>query len=329
LNFSLYRYTAQAEETEDDENALEARAQQSGNIMEPQPKQANAGSFDHHTADEKSSTYEHDALQQPPNRPSIASGKRKHEDEDLGGSNGDDIVAQPSVRKKRKTPTYLGTNFRHPQIVISGDATPTGASSQLELNRSNALEADDMPGVEHASDVRLVGKEVQDSQSSRPAVSSQDNEQQPQAEQQPQLPPFDVDTQGRDFERFYERIMMATDRVIRNTGNISNSLSCLDENPSERLEALYARCWGSDWDAVRVKLTGECFFTTPEVAMSLISAFLLDNVFNQQASIHDIAKQLEPKGSMGKAILRTLNLESGGKCLSHQQVKGYTTNSLA
>lgn len=85
--------------------------------MKPLPEQANASSSDHHTTDEKSSGYEHDALQQPPYRPSIASGKRKHEDEDLGGPNGDDIVAQPSVRKKRKTPINLGTNFGYSQSV--------------------------------------------------------------------------------------------------------------------------------------------------------------------------------------------------------------------
>jgi hypothetical protein len=216
-----------------------------------------------------------------------------------------------------KAPTYLGPSIRHPQVVTGSDATPLGASPQLELNTSNALEADDMPGVEHASDVRLVEKEVQDSQSPRPAASNQNNEQQPQREQQPQPPPFDIDGQGQDFERFYERIMMATDHVIRSIGKISNSLSCLDENPSERLQALYAKCWGSNWNAVRAKLTEENYFTTPEVAMSVISAFLFDNVFNQQASIQDIAKQLEQKGAMGKAILRTLNLESGGKCFCH------------
>jgi hypothetical protein len=109
-------------------------------------------------------------------------------------------------------------------------------------------------------------------------------------------------------------IERATDRVIKSIGDIGNSVSFLDESPSKRLEALYTRCWGSDWRAVRGRLTKEQVFTTPDAAMSMISAFLFDNVLNQQASIQEIqAKQLELKGTMGRAILRTLNLEGGGE----------------
>jgi hypothetical protein len=48
--------------------------------------------------------------------------------------------------------------------------------------------------------------------------------------------------------------------------------------------------------------------------MSVISAYLFENVLNQQASIQEVqAKLLELKGTMGEAILRTLDLENEGK----------------
>ena len=157
-------------------------------------------------------------------------------------------------------------------------------------------------------------EEVKDSQPSPRAASTQDSE------QQPKLAPFDAGEQGQDFENFYIMIERATDRVIKSIGDIGNSVSFLDESPSERLQALYTRCWGSDWRAVRVRLTKEQVFTTPDVAMSMISAFLFDDVLNQQASIQEVqAKQLELKGTMGRAILRTLALEGGGECSCHQR----------
>lgn len=61
-------------------------------------------------------------------------------------------------------------------------------------------------------------------------------------------------------------------------------------------------------------MTRDSAFVTADVTMSVITAFLFENVLNQQASIQDVqAKLLELKGTMGEAILRTLDLENGGK----------------
>jgi hypothetical protein len=109
-------------------------------------------------------------------------------------------------------------------------------------------------------------------------------------------------------------IEVATDEVIASIGDIGGSLSSLDPKPSDRLEALYTRSWGSQWEAERVRLTKDYVFTVPEVVMSLISAFLYDNVFNQHASTLEIqAKQSELKGATGRAILRMLDLKNEGK----------------
>ena len=397
-------YTAQAEEAEDDENALEAPRQQSGNSMGPQPKQPSTGNLGPRAAskkrpresvspspspsrssqksfgsaedvsseedkDEEDDEYydakhnvnmpnkrpklqpQAEASANPPaivsssaaeemtidaenftenveqttkrarGRPSKQAphvGKRKRGDEDVGDSVQDEVAVKPTESKKSKTSNDLSLTAERPQFAIPGAASQPRASSELTFGTSTPLEAGIRRDAGYPSGMQSNMNEVQDSQSSRPAEASQDGKQQPQ----PVF--FDIDANAQAFERFYDKIAGATDRVLASIGDIGNTLSYLDENPSERLEALYARCWGSNWDAVRVKLTKEFVFTTPEVVMSVVSAFLFDNVLNQQASIQDVqAKQLELKGTMGRAILRTLDLESGGKCRRHRVEKIY------
>ena len=250
---------------------------------------------------------EQDGLKQPSARSPVDSGKRKREEEDLGVSLDDEITLKPTERKKSKTSIKLSRHVGHPQVVIPSATSPPKASSELTFGASTPLAADATHGVEDPRGMQPEVDEVKDSQSPQRTASSQD------VEQHPQPAPLDAEKQGRSFEKFYQKIEVATDRVIASIGKIGNSVSFLDESPSERLESLYRRCWGSDWDALRVRLTEDYVFTTPEVAMSVISAFLFENVLNQQASIHDIrAKQLELKGTMGRAILRALNLENGG-----------------
>lgn len=251
---------------------------------------------------------ERDGLEQPANHPPVDIGKRKRSDEDISGSFEDEMAMKPTERKKNKTSIKLGRNVVHPRVIIPRATPPPRASSELSFGASTPLVANATHGVENPNGMQPQVEEVKDSQSSQHAASTQNSE------QQPKLAPFDAGEQGQDFENFYIMIERATDRVIKSIGDIGNSVSFLDESPSKRLEALYTRCWGSDWRAVRVRLTKEQVFTTPDAAMSMISAFLFDNVLNQQASIQEIqAKQLELKGTMGRAILRTLNLEGGGE----------------
>jgi hypothetical protein len=159
--------------------------------------------------------------------------------------------------------------------------------------------------------VRPTVPEIKDTQSTQEAASSHDTE----PRRQPAAPPsFKADEQARKYEKFYRMIEVATDEVIASIGDIGGSLSSLDPKPSDRLEALYTRSWGSQWEAERVRLTKDYVFTVPEVVMSLISAFMCDNVSNQHASTLEIqAKQSELKGATGRAILRMLDLKNESK----------------
>ena len=111
----------------------------------------------------------------------------------------------------------------------------------------------------------------------------------------------------------YAMLDKATDRIIGSIGRISQTLSSLDKSPSNRLEALYIRCWGPDWKTVKAELIEDGAFQVCDVTMSIIAAFLFDNVLNQQASLGDIeAKQKELKGMTGWAILEALDLKNNG-----------------
>lgn len=244
--------------------------------------------------------------QQPRARPLVKIGKKKASDTDLGGSNEDGVAIESPATKKIKTSIKISPNAGKSKAVIPGAASPSGASSKVDA--SNAPEAGVMPGVSPADDARPIEEKVKGSQFPPTAMPGQN------FQEQPQSATFDIDKQGRDFGRFYHLMERATDEVIDSIGSIKETLCFLDESPSERLEALYKRCWGPDWQRVRVELTKSFGFLTPDVTMSVMSAFLFEDVLNQQASVHDIrTKQLELKGTMGRAILRTLDLENGGK----------------
>lgn len=73
----------------------------------------------------------------------------------------------------------------------------------------------------------------------------------------------------------------------------------LDPNPSQQLQKLHARCWGENWREARHKMTHayqRSVFSEREVAMSLISAFIFDNVLNQEESIEVIRERLHEVG---------------------------------
>ena len=248
---------------------------------------------------------------QPLASPLVSSSKRKARDADLGDSNEDKAVIEPPTTKKIKTSIQIGRNAGKSKAVTPRATSPPRASSKVDP--SDAPGVDVMSGVSSASDARPIKEQVKGSQ---PPLSSMPGQ---NFQQQPQSATFDIDKQGRDFGRFYHRMERATDEVIDSIGNIKETLCFLDESPSERLEALYKRCWGPDWQKVRVELTKSFGFLTPDVTMSVMSAYLFEDVLNQQASFHDVrTKQLELKGTMGRAILRTLDLENGGEHQSRQ-----------
>jgi hypothetical protein len=97
----------------------------------------------------------------------------------------------------------------------------------------------------------------------------------------------------RELEQLKQDTLRAVDRVLNCIGqNLSEYPTALDPDPPQRLLDLYVRCWGKDWEEVRLRLTRNYCFTAPQVAMSLVAAFLYDNVFDQDASLRDDLERL-------------------------------------
>ena len=161
-------------------------------------------------------------------RSSVTSGKRKRDDEDVGDSVQDEAAIKSFERKKSKASNNLDPDAERPQPIIPGASLPSKPSPEPKFTTLAPINAETTRGVKYMGGVPSHWNKVQDSQSSHQSLP----------------PPFDVDGQSELFERFYYRIMNATDRTIMSIGDIINSLSFLNESPSKRLEALYARCCG-------------------------------------------------------------------------------------
>jgi hypothetical protein len=240
----------------------------------------------------------------------VGTAKRKRGDVDFDemiNSGEDDTAVRPTKRKDNKLALKLGLKPGH----LNAAQTSAAPSSKPAADTSAPIVIDATPEKEYPKGAQPTVPEVRDSQSSPEAASSHDTE----PKHQPAAPPsFNAEEQARSFEKFYRMIEVATDKVIASIGDIGGAVSSLDPKPSDRLEALHTRSWGSQWEAERVRLTKDYVFTVPEVVMSLTSAFLFDNVFNQHASVLDIQAKLSGlKGATGRAILRMLDLKNESK----------------
>jgi hypothetical protein len=104
---------------------------------------------------------------------------------------------------------------------------------------------------------------------------------------------LDISVLMRELEQLKQDTLRAVDRVLNCIGqNLSEYPTAFDPDPPQRLLDLYVRCWVKDWEEVRLRLTRNYCFTAPQVAMSLVAAFLYDNVFDQDASLRDDLERL-------------------------------------
>lgn len=99
---------------------------------------------------------------------------------------------------------------------------------------------------------------------------------------------LDISVLTKELERLKQDTSRAVDDVLSYIGrNLFHYPTALDPDPSQRLLSLYVRCWGENWEEVRLRLTRDYSFTAPQVAVSLVSAFLYSNVLDQEACLLD------------------------------------------
>lgn len=237
-------------------------------------------------------------------------GKRKRQDDDLvtqASSTADESLFEAKKCRLADATVSRGAKARRPSHLLPVAADTSTETSEPKSDAPAPTPSPITPREKHSDDAKAVMDEVQDSQSTEHGYTS------PHSKSRDQPAEVDNDTFDLNNEDLYQMLKSATDKIIASIGDISQCLSFLDERPSGRLEALYSRCLGPNWKAVRRKLTKDYAFIVDEVTMSVIAAYLFDNVLNQRTLVAGIrAKQLELRGPEGRAILKILDLENKG-----------------
>lgn len=132
------------------------------------------------------------------------------------------------------------------------------------------------------------------------------------------------DTAAASDPRVQPPIWLDTDVLTKELGKMNKDtlktveavLECIDQNPyhystaldpdpPQLLRNLYVRCWGKDWKAVHLKLTRGRLFMAPQVAKALVSAFLYNNILDQETILLDDLARLRSIASLegsGEAV---------------------------
>ena len=116
------------------------------------------------------------------------------------------------------------------------------------------------------------------------------------------------------MQSLYETIQKATNAILSSIGPIRHFPSPLHPESSGPLKDLYARCWDSQWEEMRVRQVGDHVFTTPQVAASLLSAYLYEKVLTERVRLEEIVSNvLEMGGAIGEALLEEFDISGRGE----------------
>jgi hypothetical protein len=108
---------------------------------------------------------------------------------------------------------------------------------------------------------------------------------------------------------------------------LSQYPAALDPDPPQRLLSLYVRCWGKDWEQLRSKCTRDWALPAPQVLMSLVSAFLYDNVLDQDASLLDDLERLRRTASLDGSSETIRNFLQPKQCWSDLKASAHTVHT--
>jgi hypothetical protein len=136
-------------------------------------------------------------------------------------------------------------------------------------------------------------------------------------------PPIELDTSvlTKELKKLDWDLLQVTEAVLFSIMETPFKYpSPLDPDAPQRLLNLYVRCWGEDWEAVRLRLTRQYIFVMPQVVKALVSAFLYDNILDGEASLLDEPARLRHTASLdgsGEAVCRYLQSEKCWSDLKH------------
>ena len=146
------------------------------------------------------------------------------------------------------------------------------------------------------------------------ATTSQNSHRPKDAQQMHQI---DIEVLGKQLVGIQRDLVEAVRSLLECIEDIRNQTCPLELEPSDRLSALYARCLGPDWANVAREYNSYNAFKAPQATMSLMSAFLYDNILVQQAYdpgvIEEVMELLQARGITGRAAQAVFDVPNRGK----------------
>ena len=232
-----------------------------------------------------------------------------------------DEQPQPSRSEGRQLRSSVGpptqtlsTNNAPPCVIEKTNTTPSeddiGPHNTSVLGAKRKRTQDQGP---HKRQCQVSDATHQDD--SRASKASQNAVISREKQHELQLATLNLDEQGWNMERLYTDILRATEVVLASIGQIRNIPSALQPDPSSQLRDLYARCWGPRWKQMCAHQTNQCFFRTPGVTTSLLSAFLCEKILTQRAGLEElVGNVVKIGGTLGEALLEEFDFSTRSEC---------------
>jgi hypothetical protein len=243
-------------------------------------------------------------------------GKRKHsEAADAGG----EIEQTPAS-------IFDGTNRAKRQaIVISEDSSSYGGESQFTVRNAQdentsktLLQSSEMPRPHESPMIQHDRLPLAVSETVEPASLDAIPRSIPESQQDPQQwSHIDIKAVRRQLSILQSDVREAVRALLASIGRIDDLHCPLDPNPSKDLEDLFMRSLGPEWRRVSDRSISFNDFRPELVIMSLISAYLHDNVVSQQVPAqkiaHSVTELLQASGPLGEQYLQHMDLQRTSK----------------
>jgi hypothetical protein len=105
-----------------------------------------------------------------------------------------------------------------------------------------------------------------------------------------------------ELKDIYRKLSDALLQLLDGVGEVGEEMMPLDPHPPPSTLELHVRCWGDEWLRIRAQLKHSKLFSVPDVAMSLCSAYLFDNIFSRR--VQNIQVSLDPEGDSTSGSIR-------------------------
>lgn len=96
------------------------------------------------------------------------------------------------------------------------------------------------------------------------------------------LIPLNLTQSEEEFRQLYLLTASTSNILLESVGDVGQDTMPLERELLQSTQELHIRCWGIEWQQMRAKLKKANLFSVPDVTMSLISAYVLNQVLSRQ-----------------------------------------------